>query len=145
MAKKSKFAFNFKEMADLAERIENAGGSLQEACDKALKATHAYITPQLSAGISRHHSSGDTEESLERAPRVEWVSPLKAQVNIGFNLADGGLPSIFLMWGTPKRKASEMPVDIALKNAAFGPKVKREVAKLQREALEAVLQELTRR
>lgn len=142
MAKKSKFSFNFKEMQDLAERIENMGGDLQKACDNALRATHEYITPQLSAGIARHHSTGDTEGSLERAPRVEWVTPLKAQVKIGFNLSDGGLPSIFLMWGTPKRKASEMPVDTALKNAAFGPKVKREVARLQREALEAVLQEL---
>lgn len=145
MAKKSKFAFNFEEMASLAEHIENMGGSLQKACDNALKATHEYITPQLSAGISRHHSSGDTEKSLEKAPRVVWETPLKARVSIGFNLADGGLPSVFLMWGTPKRKASQMPVDTALKNAAFGPKVKREVARLQREVLEAVVQELTRR
>lgn len=140
MAKKSKFAFNFKEMADLAERIENMGGSLEKACEDALLATHNLITPQLSTGIARHVDTGETQDSLERTPRVVWLNPLKAQVNIGFDLADGGWPSIFLMWGTPK-----MAPDKSLKNAAFGPKIRREVAAIQRKTLEAVVQELSRR
>lgn len=143
MAKKSKFAFNFKAMEELAANIEAAGGDLQKAADSALKATHGLITPKLGSNIKRHHATGDTEESLERSPRVEWPTPLKAQINIGFDLEDGGWPSIFLMWGTPKR-ATEMPVDMALRDAAFSPKLKREVAKIQREALEKVLQRLTR-
>ena len=140
MAKKSKFAFNFKEFSDLAERIENMGGSLEKACEDALLATHDLITPQLSTGIARHVDTGVTQGSLEEAPRVVWLSPTKAQVNIGFNLAEGGWPSIFLMWGTPK-----MAPDTALKNAAFGPKVKREVAAIQRKVLEDVVRELSRR
>lgn len=145
MAKRSKYSFNFEEMEALAAKIEKMGGNLEEAVEEALQVTHDLITPKLATGIKRHHSSGDTEESLDRAPAVTWKTPLVAQVNIGFDLADGGLPSIFLMWGTPRRKASEMPVDKALKNAAFGPAVKREVAKLQREALEAYLQKTLRR
>lgn len=140
MAKKSKFAFNFKEFSDLAERIENMGGSLEKACEDALLATHDLITPQLSTGIARHVDTGATQGSLEEAPRVVWLSPTKAQVNIGFNLAEGGWPSIFLMWGTPK-----MAPDTALKNAAFSPKIKREVAAIQREVLENVVRELSGR
>ena len=139
MAKKSKFAFRFDEMYDLADRIEKAGGDLQQAADKALRDTHDYITPQLSTGIARHVATGDTKESLVQSPKVEWLTPLKAQVNIGFDLGDGGWPSIFLMWGTPK-----MAPDVKLRKAAFGPGVKREVARIQREALEAFLQTLTR-
>lgn len=144
MAKKSKFAFRFDEMEDLAAKIEKMGGSLQAAVDDALRKTHDFITPKLDAGIARHHASGDTEESLVESPSIVWESPLLAKVSIGFDLKDGGLPSIFLMWGTPRRKASNMPVDKALKNAAFGPAVKREVAKIQREALEACLQKILR-
>lgn len=140
MAKKSKLAFNFKEMADLAARIENMGGSLEKACEDALHATHDLITPQLSVGIARHVETGVTQRSLVKTPRVVWLTPLKAQVNIGFDLAEGGWPSIFLMWGTPKMKP-----DKDLKNAAFGPKTRREVAAIQRETLEAVVQELSRR
>ena len=139
MAKKSKFAFNFKEFADLAERIENMGGNLEKACEEALIATHDLITPNLSSGIARHVDTGETKGSLERKPRIVWVNPHKAQVNIGFNLTEGGWPSIFLMWGTPK-----MAPDTALKNAAFGPKIRREVAKVQRETLEAIARELSR-
>lgn len=139
MAKKSKMAFNFKEMAELAERLEKMGGSLQKICDEALKATHDYITPQLSSNIARHVDTGETQGSLDRSPRVVWVNPNKAQVNIGFDLSDGGWPSIFLMWGTPK-----MAPDKSLRNAAFGPKVRREVAKIQREAMEKAIAELTR-
>ena len=144
MAKRSKYSFNFKEFEELAYRLEDMGGDLQKACDTALISTHEYITPQLASGIARNSLSGDTGETLERAPHVVWETPLKAVVSIGFNLGAGGVPSIFLMWGTPKRKASQMPVDTAFKNSAFGPKVKREVAKLQREALEAVVESLKR-
>ena len=144
MANRSKYSFNFKEMEALAAKIEKTGGSLEEAVEDALQGTHDLITPKLATGIKRHHSSGDTEKSLDKAPAVTWKNPLVAHVNIGFDLSNGGVPSIFLMWGTPKRKASKMPIDKALKNAAFGPAVKREVAKLQREALEAYLQKTLR-
>ncbi|MBQ8616224.1 MAG: hypothetical protein IJ418_01805 [Clostridia bacterium] len=139
MAKKSKFAFRFDEMLSLADRIEKAGGDLQQAADKALRDTHDYITGELSTGIARHVVTGETRDSLVRTPKVEWITPLKAQVNIGFDLEDGGWPSIFLMWGTPK-----MAPDVKLRKAAFGPAVRREVAKIQKAALEAVLQTLTR-
>ena len=126
-------------MYDLAARIEKAGGNLQQAADKALRDTHDYITPQLSTAIARHVQTGETRDALVQTPKVEWITPLKAQVNIGFDLGAGGWPSIFLMWGTPK-----MAPDIKLRKAAFGPSVKREVARIQREALEAFLQTLTR-
>lgn len=139
MAKKSKLAFNFDEMAGLAEKLEKAGGNLQAAADRALKATHDYITPNLSAGIQRHVQTGDTKGSLDKQGGVVWESPLKAHINIGFNLKEGGLPSIFLMWGTPK-----MRPDTKLKSAAFGAKVTREVAAIQRQEMEKALQEITR-
>lgn len=138
MAKKSKLAFNFKEMEALADRLEKLGGNLQAACDKALHDTHDYITPNLSSGIARHVDTGQTESSLERSAHVVWESPTKAVVNIGFDLSKGW-PSIFLMWGTPKMKP-----DTSLKNAAFGPKVRREVANIQRAALEEAIKNLTK-
>ena len=139
MAKKSKMSFNFKEMYDLAERLEKMGGNLQAACDDALKRTHDYITPQLASGIARHVETGETQAALDKSARVVWLTQDKAQVNIGFDLEGGGWPSIFLMWGTPK-----MAPDKSLKNAAFGPKVRREVAKIQREAMEEAVAKLAR-
>ena len=139
MAKKSKLAFNFDEMYDLAERLEKSGGSVKDAADRALKATHRYITPKLSSGISKHVLTGETKGSLDKRGGVVWVSPLKARVNIGFDLDDGGLPSIFLMRGTPKMKA-----DTKLKSAAFGAKITRKVAEIQMKEMEEALKEITR-
>lgn len=136
MAKKSKFAFRFEEMESLADRIQNAGGSLQKAADKALHDTHDMITPKLSTGIARHVDTGSTQGSLVKAPKVEWLTPTKAQVNIGFDLSEGW-PSIFLMWGTPK-----MAPDTALKNAAFAPSVARQAKEIQKAALEEFLRDL---
>lgn len=139
MAKKSKFAFNFEEMDSLVDKLNNAGGSMQEAADAALKATHAYITPNLESGINRHIQSGDTKRSLDDDGGVKWVNPIKARVDVGFNIKKGGLPSVFLMWGTPK-----MRPDSRLKNAAFGAKTKREVAAIQREEMEKAIQKALR-
>lgn len=138
-SKKSKFAFRFDEMSELAAKIEAAGGDLQKAAESALKATHGFITPQLNRGVSRHVQTGETKGSLEKKARVTWVHPMLARVEIGFDLSDGGVPSIFLMWGTPKMKP-----DTNLRRAAYGAKVRREVAKIQREALETVLKRLGR-
>lgn len=144
MAKKSKFAFNFEEMDDLAEKLDKAGGSIHDAADRALKATHKYMTPNLEAGIRRHRRTGDTAQSLDRRGGVVWENDLKAHVNIGFDLEDGGVPSIFLMFGTPKHgNHPGIKADSKLKSAAFGAKVKRDVAAIQRQEMEKALQEIT--
>lgn len=70
---------------------------------------------------------------MRRKNEVLWDG-LVAKAHIGFDIGAGGLPSIFLMWGTPKMKA-----DKKLKSAAFGAKTKRRVAEIQKEVmLEAV-------
>lgn len=133
----AKFSLDSKSFQELVPKIEAAGGEAQKAADSALKAVHGLITPRLKSGISRHVQTGETKASLLRSPDVRWKSPLEASVHVGFGIGNGGLPSIFLMWGTPK-----MSPDIEFRNAAFGPKVKREAAKAQREALEKVLKRL---
>ena len=142
---RSKFAFDYKAMDDLIEKLDRAGGNLPDAVDRTLKAAHGYITPGLKSGIARHHASGDTEKSLQTSGEVVWDTPLRAHIRIGFKISDGGLPSIFLMWGTPKHGAHPgTAADAKLKNAAFGAKVKREVAAIQREEFEKAIQEASR-
>ena len=70
MGRRSKFSLNFDEMLALAERIEKAGGSLQEACDKALTQTSDYITRGLQQGIKSHVRSGETQGSLRQSRRA---------------------------------------------------------------------------
>lgn len=144
MAKKSKFAFNFKEMDVLAEKLDKAGGSIHDAADRALKATHSHITKNLDAGIRRHKRTGETAKSLDNRGGVVWENEQKAHVDVGFDLKKGGVPSIYLMWGTPKHgKHPGVAADTKLRNAAFGAKTKRDVAAIQRQEMEKALREIT--
>ena len=142
---KTMFSFDYEELGDLIEKFDKAGGDIPEAVERALKAAHAYITPRLKTEIARHHVSGDTEKSLQTSGNVVWDTPLRAHIRIGFRISEGGLPSIFLMHGTPKHgKHPGITADKKLKNAAFGAKIRREVAAIQREEIEKLLQAMRR-
>ena len=59
--------------------------------------------------------------------RVEW-SGTKAFVDVGFDIQNGGLASIFLMYGTPRMKK-----DTKLYNDIYGKKTRDEIRALQEE------------
>ena len=79
----------------------------------------------MQSTIAPHRRTGDTEESLKRNADVTWIGTA-AEVEVGFDIDNGGLPSVFLMYGTPKMKP-----DRKLYNAIYGAKTKKEIAELQ--------------
>lgn len=136
MAKKNKLIFmttpNLTKMLTDFEELSREG--LIEAIKGALIESHNYITPMLKQQIEKHRRTGITENSLEETPRVT-VEGDKIYMPLGFNLSNGGLASLFLMYGTPK-----MPPDTALYDAIFGDNVKKEVAKIQRNYVKKAMQ-----
>ena len=129
MARK-RLSLNFAGMDKIIKEYEAMGGNLTEAAENALKATHALITPKLQAAIAPHKQTGDTEASLSRSPEIEWDGT-KALVPVGFSIRNGGLASIFLMYGTPR-----MQPDKALYNAIYGASTLRAVSEKQAEVFE---------
>ena len=123
---------NMKKLLTQFEELSSKG--LQEAIKGALIESHKYITPLLLQQIEKHRQTGRTENSLDEIPRVT-VEGNKISMPVGFHISQGGLPSIFLMYGTPK-----MPPDTALYNAVFGDETKREIAKIQREYVKRAMQ-----
>ena len=69
--------------------------------------------------------SHETARSLKRTAAVEWNGTV-AEIGIGFKISQGGLPSIFLMYGTPK-----IQPDKNLYAAIYGSKTKKEVKTIQ--------------
>ena len=126
MARK-RLSLDFAGMDEIIKQYEDMGGNLREAAESALKATHALVTPKLQAAIKPHKQSGDTEASLGRKPEIEWDGT-KAAVPVGFKIRDGGLASIFLMYGTPR-----MQPDEALYNATYGAATLNKVSQKQAE------------
>ena len=92
------------------------------------------ITEEAAEAIKKHHLTGDTEKSLIDKPSVEW-SGMQAEMNVGFKIRDGGLASIFLMYGTPKIKKDQQ-----LYNAFRGSKMKKRIKEVQEVVIRRHLQ-----
>lgn len=99
MARK-KFGLEFDGFNEVLERYKKLGGNLTVITEKCLEFIPSEINPNLQADMSRHHSKR-VVKSISTDKKVEWEG-LKAGVKVGFNLKEGGLPSIFLMYGTAK-------------------------------------------
>jgi hypothetical protein len=116
------------------ERFEEMEKDIKPAVEKGLKESHRAITPGAKSAISPHHVSGATAGSLRETSIVEWSGNV-AEIKVGFNIAEGGLPSVFLMYGTPK-----MRPDMKLWSAFFGSATLKRIRDAQEDA---VMEELS--
>lgn len=133
MAKKNRFGIQFEGFDDMTKKLRELEGDLKKVSEKALKESHAYVTPKIEKAIRKSklpakgkYSKGDTAKSIVKDNDVKWQSQI-GSIKVGFNLKEN-LTSIFLMYGTPRMK----PVS-GLKNSIYGSKVQREIKALQKE------------
>lgn len=115
---------------DVIRQLEQLEVDVHETVTNALQEAGQYVTEQARAAIQPHRRTGKTEESLIENPPVEWTGT-QAAVNVGFDINNGGLPSIFLMYGTPRMKK-----DIKLYNAVYGAETKKKIEQIERDALD---------
>lgn len=121
-----RFGLQFSGWTSMIEQLDNLSHfGVMEGTKKALIETHKLVTPKLEQAIKPHKKSGKTEVSLVREPRIE-VRGHTVSIDIGFDLNNGGLPSIWLMHGTPRVKP-----DKKLYQALYGHKTASEVAHVQ--------------
>lgn len=142
MAKKKGWGIIFDGFTELSEKYNKLGGDLKEVAGDCLKFIPKKINPDLSKAIAKHERTGRTAKSLVTGQAPEWLGDI-GQIQVGFNISNGGLPSIFLMYGTarhtpanqygtPKNPdAKENPgieADKKLFNAIYGKATQREIA-----------------
>ena len=132
---KNKIVFDFKALEEYAEKLDKIGGDIREATENALEECHGYITSKIESDIRRHRQTGETEASLDRQGKVVWEGSV-AEIPVGFRISEGGLPSIFLMYGTPKMKK-----DQKLYNDLYGSATKKEVKEIQERSFEKVIKD----
>lgn len=125
MARKNKITLQFTGFEEYAEKLDKLGGDLKATTEKALQNSHDFIMPKLHQDMRKHHRSGQTEGSIVDDAKVEWEGTT-ASVRIGFKIRDGGLPSIFLMYGTPRMKKDQQLYD-----DIYGNKTKKAIKELQ--------------
>lgn len=122
-----KFKLEFDGLEKMMEQMKELNGDLRKTTETALVETFNTVTPGIKTAMSKHHRTGATESSIVEQPTVEWSGNLAA-VPIGFKISKGGLPSIFLMYGTTK-----MSPDRSLYNAVYGKATRDKAAEVQRQ------------
>lgn len=122
---KNKIGLQFEGWQEVIANLDKLQGDVEKATEQALFESQKIVAQNVHAAMKSHHKTGSTEESTEETGKVEWEGKTAA-IEVGFNLAHGGMPSIFLMYGTPR-----MPKDIAVYNAVYGSKTKKEVSEKQ--------------
>lgn len=121
----AKMKLEFDGLKQLVGKLESINADANEVTEKVLITARKHVTTNLKTAMNPHNKTGATVSSLVERTPVKWVGN-KAQIEVGFNLSDGGLPSVFLMYGTPK-----MSPDKHSYNAIYGRKTIKEVRELE--------------
>ena len=119
----------------IMKRLNDANADVKQAVNRALTETHRIVTEKADTAIQQHRLTGMTERSLRRNAVIEWQGNV-AEVKVGFDIAHGGLASVFLMYGTPRKKK-----DQKLYNAFFGKTTQQEYIRAQEEILYDAIRE----
>lgn len=141
MARK-KWGINFDGFTELSEKYVKLGGDLKKVADDCLSFIPERINPELKTAISKQKRTGKTVKSLADDQKPEWTGD-SATIKVGFKISEGGLPSVFLMYGTarhtpvnqygtPKKAGAKdnpgIKQDKKLYNAIYGASVQREIS-----------------
>ena len=147
MAKSSrKMSVDFDGVDVFLEQLKALGeGAAQKATENALKATQAYIAKQAEQAMKKHeppigkYGMHTTDKAIIKDYPVEWTQTT-ASIAVGFDLENGGMPSLYLMHGTELNGQPHIKEDAGLYDAVYGSKTRREVHKLQKAEFEKIFE-----
>lgn len=130
---KNKIGLEVKGFDELIANLEGLNGDTKRAVEGCLRVARDTVAAKAKVAMNGHKRTGATIESIITHDPVKWQGTL-ASIEAGFNLKHGGMPSIFLMYGTPK-----MPKDQALYDAVYGSRTRRKIAKKQKAIFDGMI------
>lgn len=142
-----KFGVNFTGFDKLVQKYNKLLGSgMKTVIEDCLKVPPAVINPLIVKDMKAHNRTGETIESLETDNPVTW-NGLEATVYVGFHISRGGLPSVFLMYGTARHYPKDNGVfhskpDNKLTEDIIGPKTQRVISDKQAKVFEKGIERL---
>ena len=92
---------DFIGMSDLLNKIEKAGGNVDEAVKKCVDNSLEQVGLKMQLFMLEHKDSGDTYKSYQQLKAEIKSNVVKSHV--GYAIKKGGLPAIFLDVGTPQQ------------------------------------------
>ena len=139
----AKMKIDFKGFDEIMKKLRSLEGDARSVTEEALRRTHEIVTekaadavtaPNLPAGGK--YSSGRTAASLQRDSKVTW-NGTEASVEVGFNIKNGGLPTIFMLYGTPRYMKNQ-----SLYDAFYGTQTEGEIINEQKNIFYKAIDEL---
>lgn len=141
---KNKITINFSGYDVIKKQLDTLGGdATKRAVESALKGSQQVVAEQVNAAMSAHDETGATKRSIVNNSPVEWTGDV-AKIAVGFDISGGGLPSIFLMYGTKLHGQPHITPDRNLYNAVYGAQTRKRISEIQEQAFNKVLERLMR-
>lgn len=131
---KNKLTLAFEGLSQMMEKLESLEGNVKDATEIALTQSRDYVNSGLRSAMTPHNQTRETVNSLKDS-KVKWTGSV-AEIGVGFDLENGGLPSVFLMYGTPR-----ITPDKNLYNAIYGSKTKKQIANIQQSVFSDAVRE----
>lgn len=140
---RNKIGLQVKGFEEYMAKLDELGGSaaMKRGVNEALVKSKKYVNPLIEKAManlpaSGRYSTGRTEESIDNDTVVDWQG-MTGSIKVGFDFKKSGMTSIFLIYGTPK-----MPPVAGLKAAIYGAKTQKQIAQIQAEALNEVIEKV---
>lgn len=89
--------------SELLKKLEAAGANVEQCVIDALQKSVEKPKAEMLDYIRQHRQSGATEESFTTEIKKEGD---KVFLKVGFDIKKGGLPAVFLNYGTPRIQPS---------------------------------------
>lgn len=121
---KNKIGLELDGFEELIAKLDKMNGDIKGTVEDCLKVANDIIEPQLQTAMQKHRRTGKTAGSIIKTDKVEWQGQT-ASIDVGFTFPKG-LPSVFLMYGTPRMKK-----DTKVYNAVYGKRTKDQIARMQ--------------
>lgn len=137
---RNKLSVEFTGYEVLKKQLDQIGGNAtRRAIEGALKASQQVVAKKADTAMSKHIRTGTTKRAILKNGDVTWMGDI-ASIDVGFDIDNGGLPSIFLMYGTKLHGQPHITPDRELYNAVYGAKTRREVRSVQEDVLYKVIE-----
>lgn len=126
----SKMSLSFEGFDNVLRKLNTMEAGSKKAAEDALKKGFQIMTDKAAAAgypAQGHYATGRMAGSLVRSPSIKW-SGTEASVDVGFNLKKGGLPWVFMAYGTPRYMKVQ-----AMYDAFYGSQTEGEVLNAARD------------
>lgn len=138
--RKNKIKVQFEGFDTYVKKLEElAGGkAVKRALENALEESQHIVAEKTIAAMEPHNKTGDTAGAIIVSDPPHWSGSV-ASINVGFDINEGGFPSIYLMYGTKLHGEPHITPDRDLYNAVYGTATKKKIKEVQKDAFERAL------